>query len=104
MITRSRVALLFYIKRTKLHQNGEAPIFLKIKVDKQSAEFSIMKSVAPTLWSVEKNGATSSTKEAKEVNNYINLIRHQVNEHLSAMRDNGCTIIPKGLKNAFLGI
>lgn len=104
MITRSRVALLFYIKRTKLHQNGEAPIFLKIKVDKQSAEFSIMKSVAPALWSVEKNGAAGSTKEAKEVNNYINLIRHQVNEHLSAMRDNGCAITAKNLKNAFLGI
>lgn len=104
MATRSRIVFLFYIKRTKLLKNGEAPIYLQIKVDNQTAELAILKTVDPNLWSIEKNGATGTTKEAKDINNYIGLIRKQINEHITTMRDDGREITAKGLKNAFLGI
>jgi site-specific recombinase XerD len=95
---------LFYIKRTKLLKNGEAPIYLTIKVDKVRAELAIMKSINPDLWSVEKNGATGTTKEANDINSYLNHIRLQVNNHLAALRDEGREITARGIKNSFLGI
>lgn len=104
MTNRTRIVFLFYIKRTKLLRNGEAPIYLKIKVDKQSAELAILRTINPNLWSTEKNGATGTTKEAKDINSYISYVKQQVNEHLSAMREDGREINAKSLKNAFLGI
>lgn len=104
MTTRSKVVFLFYIKRTKLLQNGEAPIYLKIKVGKQSAELAIFKSVPLALWNVEKNGASGTSKEAKDVNSFIDYVRQQMIEHLAYMREEGMEITAYGLKNAFLGI
>ena len=104
MTNRTRIVFLFYIKRTKLLRNGEAPIYLKIKVDKQSAELAILRTINPNLWSTEKNGAIGTTKEAKDINSYINYVKQQINEHLSAMREDGREINAISLKNAFLGI
>jgi site-specific recombinase XerD len=104
MTNRTRVVFLFYIKRTKLLRTGEAPIYLQIKVDKTTAELAIMKSINPDLWSVEKNGATGTTKEANDINSYLSHIKQQVNNHLAAMRDDGAEITAKGIKNSFLGI
>ena len=38
-------AILFYVKRTKLLRNGEAPIFMRITVDAVRAEMSIQRSI-----------------------------------------------------------
>jgi site-specific recombinase XerD len=94
---------LFYIKRTKLLKNGEAPIYLKIRVDKQSTELAIFKSVNPRLWSAEKSGAMGTSDEAKDVNKYIDYVRRQISEHLAKMREEGLDITPIGLKNSLLG-
>lgn len=104
MTNRTRIVFSFYIKRSKLLRNGEAPIYLRITVDRQIAEISIFKSIQPDLWSIEKNGASGSTKEAKEINNYIFNIRHQLGQHLSKMREDGREITANTLKNDFLGI
>jgi len=71
MTTRSRISFLFYIKRTKLLSNGEAPIYLKIASCDQHVELSIFRSVRPELWGKEKNGAVGTSKDAREVNGYI---------------------------------
>ena len=104
MTTRSRIVFLFYIKRTKLLQNGEAPIYLKIKVDKTSAELAVLRSIDPKLWNVEKNGANGTTKAANEINDYIAHIRQQLSEHLAKVRNEGQEITATRLKNSFLGV
>lgn len=42
---RSTLSVLFYIKRQKLLKNGEAPICMRITVDKRKAEIMIKRSV-----------------------------------------------------------
>ena len=49
MTTRSHINFLFYIKRTKLLNNGDAPIFVKIIAGNQNTELSILKSINNTL-------------------------------------------------------
>lgn len=104
MNTRSRIVFLFFIKRTKLLQNGEAPIYLKIKVGNDEKELAILNSVNPRLWSVEKNGAVGTSKEAKAVNKFISYVKDQLNEQVKIMREEGIEITATSLKNAYLGI
>ena len=37
------VKILFFIKRTKLLKNGEAPIFVRITINKERSEFAAKK-------------------------------------------------------------
>ena len=104
MLTRNRIVLSFYIKRTKLLRNGTAPIYLRIKVDTSSAELAIMRNVRPELWSTERNGAIGISNEAREINNYIHHIRKQVEEHISALRDEMAEMTARAIRNSYLGI
>ena len=103
MTTRSRIIFMFYIKRTKLLHNGEAAIYLRIKVGGQESELSIMKSIKPEHWSSEKKGATGKGKEAQEINNYIDHLRKQLNAFITEMRDDGKEITAHALKCALAG-
>ena len=38
-------AILFYVKRTKLLKNGEAPVFMRITVDALREEIGIKRSI-----------------------------------------------------------
>jgi len=104
MTNRTRISFLFYIKKTKLLKSGQAPIFLRITVDNQRAELSIMKSVDPDLWIASNNCADGSKKEGKLINDYLHYIRQQVNNHIAAIRDECKEITAVSIKNSFLGI
>jgi len=53
-------AILFYVKRTKLLRNGEAPIFMRITVDAVRAEMSIQRSINLSDW-IEKKACAKPT-------------------------------------------
>ncbi len=46
---RSTFSVLFYIKKQKLLKNGEAPICMRLTVNKQKAEIMIKRSVPAEL-------------------------------------------------------
>jgi site-specific recombinase XerD len=103
MSNRSRIVFLFYIKRTKLLQNGEAAIYLRIKVGNSESELSIMKSIRPDNWCPEKKGAIGKTKEALEVNKHIEHIRKQLYSYIDELRDEGSEITANALKCKLTG-
>jgi len=104
MTARPRISFLFYIKRTKLLKNGEAPIYLKIKVGDEKAELALFRSIHPQQWDTVKNKVRGNSKEADEVNKYVNYIRLQISNHLNHLYETGFEISAQRLKNAFLGI
>jgi len=63
--------ILFYIKRTKLRKNGEAPIFARITVNKERAEFGLKKGILPKDWDESKQRAKGKTPSASDINNSI---------------------------------
>jgi len=104
MANRCKISISFYVRRTKILQNGEVPIYVKIVADKGKEEFSIAKSVNPELWNTEKNGVTGNTKEAREINAYIHYVRLQITEHVNRLREEVQELTALNIKNAFLGI
>ncbi len=104
MTARPHISFLFYIKRTKLLKNGEAPIYLKIKVGTGKAELALFRSIQPQLWDSAKNKARGYTKEADDINRYMHYIRQQISNHLNHLYETGFEISAQRLKNSFLGI
>ncbi|MBS2101184.1 site-specific integrase [Carboxylicivirga linearis] len=60
--------ILFYIKRSKLLKNGDAPIFVRITVNKVRAEFGLKKSVVPDLWNESKQRVKGKSTSAEDIN------------------------------------
>ncbi|MFH0895157.1 MAG: site-specific integrase [Bacteroidota bacterium] len=103
METRTNVRQLFYIKRTKLRKNGEAPVYLKLTVNTQSVEVAIGETIPPELWSVERGGAKGATHEAKKVNVHLERTSFQINQIISEMKSDHSEITAKSVINAYLG-
>lgn len=51
---RSTLNVLFIIKKSKLLKNGEAPICMRITVNKQITEVAVKRSIPVDLWNQKK--------------------------------------------------
>ena len=97
-------AILFYVKRTKLLRNGEAPIFMRITVDALRTEMGIKRSINLSEW-VEKKGCAKSTNpKNRELNHYLEHIRYRLYEIQKELEDENKTITAELLKNRYMGI
>ena len=53
-VKRNTLSVLFIIKKAKLLKNGEAPICMRITVNKRVAEVMIKRSIPVDLWNQKK--------------------------------------------------
>jgi len=97
-------AILFYVKRTKLLRNGEAPIFMRITVDALRAEMSILRSINLSDWIEKKGCAKSTNAKNRELNHYLEHIRHRLYEIQKELEDENKTVTAELLKNRYMGI
>lgn len=70
--------MFFFIKRTKLLDNGEAPIRLRIKVNGIAAESQIRRSVLPCLWDQPTETCKGRDRKSVEINEYIRMLKLKV--------------------------
>lgn len=71
-------SLMFYIKKTKLLKNGEAPICLRISVKCQYAEIMIKRSIPVNLWDQKKENSKGKAYTDKELNHYLDSVKARV--------------------------
>ena len=71
MEKRTTLSLLFFVKRTKLLKNGEAPVYMRITIQGRRMDLSLNRSVNLKIWSSEKGACVGNTKDAKSINLYI---------------------------------
>lgn len=72
---RQSFSTLFFINKTKLLKNGEAPIILRISVAGIRAESQIRRSIPPLLWNQKTEMSTGRDKKATELNEYIRMLK-----------------------------
>lgn len=75
---RTTFCLLFYIRRTKLNRNGEAPIMMRITVNGVWVDASVKKTIPPEYWSAIKGKTLEKKREYKELNLYLDSIRLRI--------------------------
>ncbi len=71
-------SVLFYIRRTKLNRDGEAPVMFRITVNGVRADASLKKSIPPALWDSQKGRAKEKKRECKELNLYLDAVRGRI--------------------------
>lgn len=101
---RATFNILFYVKRTKLLKNGDAPVYLRITLNGDTAEISLKRCIKTTLWDTTRNKAKGTSPEAAELNDYITSVRGQLFMHQRELQEAGKQITAKVLLNTFLGV
>lgn len=71
-------SFVFFIKRTKLLKNGEAPIRLRITVKGIAVESQIKRSVIPDQWNQSSETCTGRDRKSVEINEYIRMLKLKV--------------------------
>ncbi|MDE5636555.1 MAG: site-specific integrase, partial [Alistipes sp.] len=54
---RTTFNLLFYIRRTRLNKDGDAPVFMRLTIDGTRADASVKYVIKPKLWNTAKGRA-----------------------------------------------
>jgi len=103
-MTRVTFTFLFYIKRTKVLTDGSVPIYGRITVNKQRAEFGLQKSIEESQWHSEKGFAIGSSKAARELNSYLDFVKSKMLVKKREMEEEGKPITALTLRNYYLGI
>ena len=75
---RNYFSILFFIKRTKLLKNGEAPICLRITVNGKRAEVQIKRSVEVNKWNNQKECAIGRDNKTLELKHYLETVRTKI--------------------------
>lgn len=78
MLDRNYFSVLFFIKKTKLLKNGEAPICLRITVNKKRAEVQIKRSIPINKWDAKKECCQAKDRIGDELNHYLQSVRTKV--------------------------
>lgn len=77
-LSNTKLDVLFFVKKTKLLKNGEAPVCMRITVDARRAELMIKRSVTPNKWNQKKECATGTDYAGRELNHFIEVCRTKV--------------------------
>lgn len=100
---RSTLNVLFIIKKSKLLKNGEAPICMRITVNKQIAEVAVKRSIPVDLWNQKKECSKGKDRVAIELNRYINTIRAKVLQIHRELEIDGKTITASVIRDCYYG-
>ena len=99
---RRTFSLMFFIRRTKLRKNLEAPVMLRITVNGDRTEFSIQRTILPEQWNGERGCAKANTRFGKELNQCLDQIRLQVYQRHQELLAMNLPITATALKGAYL--
>lgn len=77
--------ILFFIRKSRLKKNGEAPIFLRVTINGQLDEVRIQRSVPLKLWDNVKERSKGKDRSSTELNSYIEALKvrlYQIHKEL----------------------
>jgi len=100
---RKTFKVLFFIKKSKLLKNGEAPICVRITVDGRTAEIQVKRSVPVESWNQAKECTKGNGRMIEELNNYISSVKIRLFQIHRELEDADKSITAERIKNIFYG-
>ncbi|MDR2533304.1 MAG: hypothetical protein LBC81_00740 [Tannerellaceae bacterium] len=83
----STFAVLFYINRQKIKQNGMRPLMGRISINAEVAQFSARIDIDPSLWDSKVYRMTSKSRYAAETNYHIEQLTDRINRYYKQILD-----------------
>lgn len=102
-LSNTSLDVLFFIKKTKLLKNGEAPICMRITVNSERAEIMIRRSIAPGNWNQHKGCALGNEYAANELNHLIEVYRTKVYKAFRQLEMDNREITARIISDILLG-
>ena len=101
---RATFTVLFFILRTKKLRDGTSPICARITVNGSRAEFRLQSSIRDKLWDHKNGCAKGKTKEAHEINEFLNMVQAKLYNYRSDLYAGGKPLTAESIKKAYFGI
>ena len=95
--------LLFYVKKTKINSQGEAPIYLRINIDGRVTEISVKRTAKPQLWNSAGQKLNGNSEAIKSFNFYLKTFEQRVYDAYHELMKDKDLITCESLKNKLLG-
>lgn len=103
-MTRASFTVLYYIKRAKKHKDGKFPVYARITVNGMRAEFVVNASIEETHWDNKLGKVKGNSKQAKEVNAYLEMVKVNIAIKKRELEETGAQITALQLRGAYLGL
>ena len=87
--------ILFFVLKTKLLKNGEAPILMRITINGQYEEIRIQRSVPLKNWNPARGCSKGKDRASIELNNYISALTTRAYEKHKELTFESALITPK---------
>lgn len=100
---RSTLKMLFFLKKKKLLKNGEAPICLRITVNRQDTDIRIKRSIPVSQWNQKRGCSNVKGSTASELNLYLETVRAQILKIHRQLEMDGKEINPFIISDIYLG-
>ena len=95
--------ILFFVLKTKLLKNGEAPILMRITINGQYEEIRIQRSVPLKNWNPAKGCSKGKDRASIELNNYISAHTTRAYEKHKELTFESALITPKTILKRVFG-
>ncbi len=93
---------MFFIRRTKLRKNLEAPVLMRITVNGDRTDVAIQRTILPEHWNSERGCAVANTRFGKELNQCLDQIRLRVYQRHQELLSRNLPVTAAALKGAYL--
>lgn len=100
---RKRFSVLFFIKRSKLLKNGEAPVRVRVTYDRLYVELQLKRSAKVPLWSQDKEKSIGKDRNSVELNHYIDALRVKFYQIYQDLELEGKIISVRAIVNRYQG-
>ncbi len=70
----------FHLINSKTNSKGLAPIYLRLTVNNKRTEYSISRKIYPKFWSNKSQKIMGTNRDATEINNHIDNLKHKLNK------------------------
>ncbi len=104
MKSNQKLTLLFWHRKSKADNNGNAPIICRISIDGEEEELSIGRKVHLNNWDAENKIATGGGTEEKKTNLKIAQVTGDLERHFTVLQLDNEYISPLMLKNVYKGL
>lgn len=100
---KSTFRILFLARWELQKENGQVPLCVRITIDGERVKFSLKSEVSGKIWDPKSGRAKGQTKEAPQLNRYLDSIKGQMITHYHRLCEANEVVTATMVRDAFLG-
>ena len=98
---RNTFNVLFYVRKDKLKRDGNAPLFMRLTVDRKRWDSALKVGIDPSRWDQKTERATGDDSNSLLVNETIASTKFRIHKIKLAIEDEGKLLTLEAVKNKF---